>query len=101
MIAVSLLLWCCYPLRAQENAVPVFSVSAGYIYLNAEETAAPRASLNGWYAIPQYFITPHWSAIAEFANYYGSPGGKSTNIHGYTFGPVYAFPFAHHSVRVW
>ena len=81
-------LFCCV-LSAQEN--PMFSISTGYIHLNADQHGSGRANFDGWYAIPQYHITKSWSAIAEFTNFYGAPGGKSTNIHGYTFGPLYAF----------
>ena len=69
----------------------MFSASFGYIHLNADQHGASRAGFDGWYAIPQYHFNKSWSAIAEFTNFYGSPGGKSTNIHGYTFGPLYAF----------
>lgn len=75
--------------HAQET--PVVSLSFGYIYLNAGQNGASRVSLNGWYAIPQYHLSTHWSAIAELTNFYGTTKGHSTNIHGYTFGPVYSF----------
>ena len=74
---------------AQEK--PVFSLSAGYIYLNADQHTGNRASFNGWYAIPQYHLRSSWSVIGEVTGFYGSSTGKSTNIHSYTAGPVYSF----------
>lgn len=79
----------CFVMQAQET--PVVSLSFGYIYLNADQHGAPRASLNGWYAIPQWHATKNLSVITEFTNFYGSPGGNGTNVHGYTAGPLYAF----------
>lgn len=84
--ALGALTWC----SAYGQDTPLLSVSGGYIYLNLGQRGAPRASLNGWYFIPQYHISKSWSAIAEFTNFYGSPQGKSTTIHGFTFGPLYA-----------
>lgn len=69
----------------------MFSLTGGYVYLNAEQTGGGRATFQGWNVVPQYHITPSWSVIAEAAVLYGSPDGKSTNLHGYTAGPVYAF----------
>lgn len=89
---------CCATGQAAER--PVISLSAGYIYLNVDQHDAARASLHGWYVIPQYHLSDHWSLIAEFTNFYGAPQGQSTNIHGYTAGPMYnvkigsrVFPF--------
>jgi hypothetical protein len=62
--------FCCV-LSAQEN--PIFSISTGYIHLNAYQDGSGRANFDGWYAIPQYHITKSWSAIPD------------------TFGPLYAF----------
>ena len=78
----------CFTLQAQEN--PVFTITGGYMYLNADQHAATRASFSGWYVIPEYHVTKSWSVIAEATGFTGSPVGKSTNVHSYTAGPVYA-----------
>jgi hypothetical protein len=86
--AILVCLFCCR-MSAQEQ--PIFSASFGYIHLDADQHGAVRADFDGWYALPQYPFTRRWSVIPEFRNFYGSPGGKRTNIHGYAFDPLYAF----------
>ena len=68
-LAMALLLVLCFRLQAQEN--PVFTVTAGSMYLNADQHAATRASFNGWYVIPEYHVTKTWSMIAEATGFTG------------------------------
>lgn len=68
-----------------------FVLGAGYNYLNAD-TPPTRSSLNGWYVMPQYNFTPRFGAFFISTNFYGSTPLGSTNIHGYTAGPILMFP---------
>jgi hypothetical protein len=50
---VLFVLSCCCAF-AQET--PMFSISGGWVYMNADQHDAGRTHYNGWYAIPEYHI---------------------------------------------
>ena len=82
------------PARAQEK-VEIFG---GYSYMRF--SSSPGANLNGWEISGQYKFTDWLGAVADFDGHYGSPGGVSSSVYTYLFGPQVSLqsrvsPFAH------
>jgi hypothetical protein len=69
----------------------------GYSYLR---TNSPSSNLNGWELAGQYKVTDWLGGVADFDGHYGSPGGFSSSLHTFLFGPQISWParvspFAH------
>src|SRR5271169_2743275 len=69
----------------------------GYSYMR---TNSPSTNLNGWELAGQYKVTDWLGGVADFDGHYGSPGGFSTGLHTFLFGPQVSWParvspFAH------
>jgi hypothetical protein len=69
----------------------------GYSYMR---TDSPSTNLNGWELAGQYKVTDWLGGVADFDGHYGSPGGFSTGLHTFLFGPQVSWParvspFAH------
>ena len=82
------------PARAQDK-VEVFG---GYSYMRFH--SSPAANLNGWEVSGQYKFTGWLGGLADLDGHYGSPGGVSTSVYTYLFGPQVSLPsrvspFAH------
>lgn len=70
----------------------------GYSYLRVN--GPPSANLNGWELAGQYKVTDWLGGVADFDGHYGSPGGFSSSLHTFLFGPQISWPsrvspFAH------
>lgn len=70
----------------------------GYSYMRTDST--PAANLNGWELAGEYKFTDWLGAVADLDGHYGSPGGTSSSLHTFLFGPQVSWParvspFAH------
>lgn len=69
----------------------------GYSYMR---TDSPSTNLNGWEIAGQYKVTGWLGGVADFDGHYGSPGGFSSSVNTFLFGPQVSWParvspFAH------
>jgi len=82
------------PAPAQDK-VEIFG---GYSYMRFN--SSPGANLNGWEISGQYKFTDWLGGVADLDGHYGSPGGVSSSVYTYLFGPQVSLqsrvsPFAH------
>ncbi len=90
---------------AVQKPVPVLSVAAGFIYLQTNITNVPSGTASytmGWYGVPQWHLTKHWSAQGDFVNVYNFHAHQTGNTHAFLGGGSYTvqvkglevYPFA-------
>jgi hypothetical protein len=70
----------------------------GYSYLRVD--TSPSFNTNAWELAGQYKFADWLGGVAEVDGHYGSPGGVSTSVHTFLFGPQISWParvspFAH------
>jgi hypothetical protein len=80
--------------RAQDK-VEVFG---GYSYMRFGSST--KVNLNGWEISGQYKFNDWLGGVADVDGHYGSPGGVSSSVYTYLFGPQVTYsarfsPFAH------
>jgi len=64
-----------------------------YIHTNFSGNGGGEFSVIGGSGSAAYFLTPHVSIVGDFGGYKfnGLPGGISSTMYSYTFGPRYTF----------
>jgi|SRR5580704_8139459 hypothetical protein len=89
----------CTSLTAKAQFQPHAEVFGGYSYMRYNPTGVD-VNLNGWNASVNFKLFPVLGIVGDFAGDYGSPGGISSSVHTYMFGPQFSLPsrvspFAH------
>jgi opacity protein-like surface antigen len=70
----------------------------GYSFMRVDNS--PSFNTNGWELSGNYKFADWLGGVADFDGHYASPGGLSTSLHTYLFGPQVSWParvspFAH------